>query len=116
MSTRAGIGRVNDRGGIDLIYSHYDGYPSHVGKILKEYHNSLEACCSLLGGAHIRNFDSDGTVCRFGEGDGAYETYGNVEEALSSGFDYVYLYGDEGWKCYGNARRPMYGIDEIAIP
>lgn len=107
---------MNAAGKLELIYSHYDGYPSHTGKVLKEHHNSVEHCNALLAGAHIRNFDWDGTVCRFGEGDGAVETYDSLEDALSSVFDYVYLYGEEGWRCYGRYRNPMFGIEEKDIP
>lgn len=104
MSTRCAIGYTDkETGKLHTIYCHYDGYPSHVGKILKQYHNSAEACRALLVGSHIRNFDNDGTVCRFGEGDGAAETFDSVAETLNSGYDYVYTFAefDQNWHCYG---------------
>lgn len=101
MSTRSFIGYNN--GLINGIYCHYDGYPEHVGKILKQYHNSFEAMEALVDGPHIRNFDNDGTVCRFGVGDGGAETYDSVKEALDQGFDYVYLFNGE-WLCYSKRR------------
>lgn len=97
MSTRSLIGHYID-GGVRGIYCHYDGYPEHVGKILVQHHNSLEACETLTINGHIRSFDHDGTVALFNEGD--YEEYSDVQEVLESGFNYVYVYED-GWKCFG---------------
>ena len=102
MSTRSFIGYINDEDKFVGIYCHYDGYPSHVGEVLVKYHNSFAAMEAIIEGAHIRNFDNDGTICRFGEGDGAVEIFDSVNEALNSGFDYAYVYSDNDncWKCY----------------
>lgn len=104
MSTRSQIGYINENDELVGIYCHYDGYPNHVGKILVEHHNSIDAAERLLEGSHIRNFDHDGTVVRFGDGDGGVETYDSIDQALNSGFDYVYVYStnDNCWKCYGH--------------
>jgi hypothetical protein len=94
MSTRSLIGY--DDGLVHGIYCHYDGHPDHVGKILVQHHNSLDACNRIMSGPQIRNFDHDGTICRFGDvPEHCYETYDNVKDALHSGFDYVYLFD---WK------------------
>lgn len=119
MSTRSFIGFCATNDKFFGIYCHYDGYPEHVGKILVEHHNSFAAVEALTEGSHIRNFDHDGTVCRFGEGDGAAEMYDSLEEVLSCGFDYAYLYSDQDncWKCYGRDRGIYYNnIIEYKIP
>lgn len=119
MSTRSFIGYINDEDKFVGIYCHYDGYPSHVGAVLVEYHNSFAAMEAIIEGSHIRNFDNDGTICRFGPGDGAAEIYDSVDEALNSGFDYAYVYSDNDncWKCFGRDRGYMgTTIVEVNIP
>jgi hypothetical protein len=116
MSTRAAIGCIYDDGyidGVKTIYNHYDGYPSHVGKLLKEYHASNQAVLNLLVGSHIRNFDHDGTVVRFADGDGAAEVWESKEEAID-GFDYLYLWSFEKqkWECFANEST---GLREIEL-
>ena len=99
MSTRAAIGfRVGEE--IHTIYSHYDGYPSHVGKILQDYYRSADKAKELVYGPQIRNFDHDGTCVRFG--DGTVDDHEVNESMLDAihGFDYLYLFNDGVWDCF----------------
>lgn len=106
MSTRSFICIEDDEQGYRGIYCHYDGYPGHVGKILVEFHNNISAAEFLVHGPQIRNFDHDGTVARFGDGTpDDSEVYLGLEEALDSGFDYVYLF-DGKWNCYTRPDAP----------
>lgn len=118
MSTRSFIGFRDENGEFFGIYCHYDGYPSHVGKILVEHHNSFAAAEALTNGSHVRNFDHDGTVCRFGQGDGAAETYEELSDVFHSGYDYAYLYSDQDncWKCFERDRLFNGVIYEVKIP
>lgn len=118
MSTRSAIGFISDAGTFEAIYCHYDGYPEHVGKILVEHYNNMGSAFAIISGSHIRNFDHDGTICRFGEGDGTVDSYESIEEALNSGFDYAYVFDDEQarWICYGRDRNPVFHIREFNIP
>lgn len=118
MSTRSAIGSISEDGKFYANYCHYDGYPEHVGKILVEYHSSVEAAMKIFNGQHIRNFDHDGTICRFGEGDGSMEAYESVEDALNNGFDYAYVFDgkQKRWACYGRDRNPLFHVREYAIP
>jgi hypothetical protein len=91
MSTRAAIGfRVGEE--VHTIYSHYDGYPKHVGKILQEYYASAEKAKELVYGPQIRNFDHDGTCVRFG--DGTLDDHEVNDSPIDSiyGYDYLYLF------------------------
>jgi len=99
MSTRSAIGYKAADGKVVTIYCHYDGYPKHVGKILKEFHSSDEALHTLINGSHIRNFDNDGTVVRFGDGT-SMEVSDNEIEAIY-GYDYLYLwsFAEQKWTC-----------------
>jgi hypothetical protein len=115
MSTRAAIGlRVGDE--IHTIYSHYDGYPSHVGKILQTYHCCKARAEELVYGAggQIRSFDNDGTIARFNEG--SYEISSTPCEAIV-GFDYLYLFDDEKqeWVCFSQ-QIPRPSLKRIEIP
>lgn len=101
MSTRAAIGfRVGEE--IHTIYSHYDGYPKHVGKILQEYYASAEKAKELVYGPQIRNFDHDGTCVRFG--DGTLDDHEVQPTPIDSiyGYDYLYLFDFTNlqWECY----------------
>lgn len=100
MSTRAAIGYKAADGKVVTIYSHYDGYPSHVGKILKEHHSSDECLHMLINGSHIRNFDHDGTAVRFGDGT-SMEIHDDEIDAIH-GYDYLYLwsFADQKWTCF----------------
>jgi len=102
MSTRAAIGfRMDDE--IHTIYCNYDGYPSHVGKILQGYYNNEYAAKELVYGPQIRNFDHDGTCVRFG--DGTIDDH----EAIR-GYDYLYLFDNVNveWVCFARdgVRQP----------
>lgn len=48
MSTRCFIGYETDKGVAKAIYSHYDGYPSGVGKILFEHYQDLNKIKDLI--------------------------------------------------------------------
>jgi len=118
MSTRSAIGFYDEAGMFKAMYCHYDGYPNHVGKILVEHHNSLSAAHNIVEGSQIRNFDHDGTIARFGDGDGAAELFETVTEALDSGFDYAYVYNVEQmrWICFGRDPLPLFHVREVNIP
>ena len=48
MATRATINLLLPDGKVRGIYSHWDGYPSRVGKLLQENYNTLEKVHALL--------------------------------------------------------------------
>lgn len=100
MSTRS---LIAIRAGNKIVgnYCHYDGYPEHVGKILVQHHNSLAAAQELFKGAQIRCFETTGEAERFTDGRGRQMVYPSTQNAVGD-FDYVYVYGRAGWKCYRN--------------
>lgn len=117
MATRAAIGFVSGSE-IHTIYSHYDGYPEHVGKILQTYYRSIERSEELVYGAggQIRSFDSDGTVARYG--DGSFEISATPCEAIQ-GFDYLYLFDSDKreWACFTRHHDlPPTALKRVQIP
>ena len=102
MATRAAIGFVSGSE-IHTIYSHYDGYPEHVGKILQTHYRSMKLAEEIVyGEGHIRNFDTDGTVVRYLRSDDVHEISATPCEAIQ-GYDYLYLFDNDKqeWVCFG---------------
>ena len=100
MSTRSFICKLTDNG-LHGIYCHYDGYPKHVGAILKAHYNDEALADMLINGSQLRKFDLDGSFERFDANGDDSEVFNSVTEVLNNGFDYCYLWTYEGWKCYG---------------
>lgn len=48
MSTRSTISYLDPNGGVQQIYCHYDGYPSHTGALLKEHYSNPTAAGGLV--------------------------------------------------------------------
>src|SRR6516162_476017 len=48
MSTNARIGYVTDHGDVRSIYTHWDGYPTHHGRILIEHYTNPDQVRALL--------------------------------------------------------------------
>jgi hypothetical protein len=48
MGTRSNIGIQNLDGSYDVIYCHWDGYPSHNGRILYEHYQDLKKIKQLI--------------------------------------------------------------------
>lgn len=117
MGTRARIGII--RGDeVESIYTHWDGYPSHHGPVLRDHWTNrdrverlialgdLSSLGSEIGEAH--DFDAphddpvSGNWCLAygrdrGEENVGAEFHGR-DDWPDSGQDYEYLYGPEGWQ------------------
>lgn len=119
MGTRSAIGMVLPDGNIRSVYCHWDGYPSHTGRILLlEYKNldKVEALISLgsisrLGPeiGHKVDFDSRSEVTRqqcvaYGRDRGEAGTEATIQKtkkAFRETYDwseYFYLYENGEWK------------------
>ncbi len=48
MATRSNIAVEANDGTITLVYAHWDGYPSHNGRLLLEHYESTEAARALV--------------------------------------------------------------------
>ena len=118
MSTPAVIGKRNPDKTITSISVHWDGYPEHTGKILKEVYNTPEKVDELLKLGNLsflgtklyptrsdHTFDhpqKDVTIAygrdRHEEGNEA-QTYPNIRQWLkNSDYCYAYLFADNEWK------------------
>lgn len=53
MGTRSSIAILREGGAIDSVYCHWDGYPSHNGRILQENYNTKEKVEELIAHGSI---------------------------------------------------------------
>ena len=119
MATRSNIGIVNEDGSVTGIYVHWDGYPSHVGRILLTNYNTNDLVNKLIGGGNIssigENTDTDlphsfdkpvAGVCVYynrdrGESGNEPEKFVSLTEfqmhGHDSGADYQYLFENGKW-------------------
>ncbi len=128
MATRSRIGIQNQDGTVTSIYSHWDGYPSYNGKILKEHYADRSKVESLvaLGSISIlaesierpegHSFENrvDGYTVAYHRDRGedlSIQTHSSVEEYLEKADleEYGYLFTLEGeWICVdGYSRKKL---------
>ena len=105
MSTRASIARVTEQGEIKSIYSHSDGYPSYLGKILANNYSSVETLEAMFELGDVSFLAATLNESRFYNSWRGENTQANVwsnedkwlEWAESCGLEYVYLFN--GHQC-----------------
>ena len=108
MGTRSYIGKQNQDGSIRAIYCHWDGYPDHVGKVLKKHYNKEDELDALLDLGDLSSLAPtlDESVA-YARDRGATDVDATTLEnelafschALRCGAEYKYLYSRDGkWK------------------
>jgi hypothetical protein len=122
MATRSRIGIELLDGSVLSAYHHWDGYPSWLGRILKTHYNSKELASQLIDGGDMsccwtkdrwtdkiiaKHIHENKEVEEYGpqyyaqRGDDCPPNYDNsVEDYLSDGEEYAYLFTDGEWVCY----------------
>lgn len=124
MGTQSTIGVKNESGSVTAIYCHWDGYPEHNGRILRDYYNTpakiaklmkLGALSSLRAEIGRKHKWDDNTKpwCKSykrdrGERRPANEpqVYDNVEDYRSEADgNYLYLWNGSKWICWSNEPR-----------
>ena len=129
MSTRSRIGIELSDGSILSAYHHYDGYPEWLGRILKTHYNSRELAAELVDGGDMscawtdERWDDSGVVGVYGPQ--YYSQRGedcpprldaDLNEYLSNGEEYWYLFTDGKWVCYTEDYRIPNVVKEVEIP
>jgi hypothetical protein len=129
MGTRSRIGLQLANESILSVYCHWDGYPEFNGVKLVEYHNSFQKAAALIDGGDISalhtNLGWDREVLPT-TGPLYYSDRGEVreprldntlEEYLSDGEEYAYLFTDGKWVCYNmNSSMTTNSPEVVAIP
>jgi hypothetical protein len=116
MSTRSHIGIKNTDGTVDYIYCHFDGYPEHNGKILKEYYNTQDKVNDLMELGDLSSLGEDigekhdfdnrvrGWCHAYGRDrgeTGVSVTKTTFDKLLADdNVDYLYIFDKDIWECY----------------
>ena len=128
MSTRSYIGTLKEDKQVFFVYCHFDGYPTGVGRILREYYDGPERVARLLSFGNISSLATliDDTVF-YGrdrqetnqeQKQTTYDEYLPSTGSEDSGIEYRYLFDEysEEWSCY-NMRGDLVEIptDDLDI-
>lgn len=122
MATRSSIAIQNENGTVEAIYCHWDGYPEHNGKILKEHYTDEERIRELISNGDMSSLDvlvnpttsthcfdvSEDGVCVFygrdrGESGTEPRTYKNKKawiEAIGQQYNYLFNTKTGKWRIY----------------
>ena len=127
MGTRSRIGLQLANGSVLSVYCHWDGYPEFNGVKLVEYHNSFQKAAALIDGGDISalhtNLGWDREVLPT-TGPLYYSDRGEVreprldntlEEYLSDGEEYAYLFTDGKWVCYNMNQFNDNKLPEVVV-
>jgi len=128
MSTRSLI-CIKKENTYEAIYCHWDGYPEHNGAILKNYYtdpNKIQQLIDLgdissleseIGEKHNFNDNNNNWTTFYGRDRGEEDVNARIvsrfedlkEIASNHGAEYVYIFENGNWKCYG------YNWEEIKL-
>jgi len=111
MATRSRIGLLLQTGHVLSVYHHWDGYPEWLGVTLKEKFNTYDEIAELIDGGDISccDSDSDWNLQKVDLHVQYYNDRGEnteprldttVEDYLSKGEEYAYLFENNEWVCY----------------
>ena len=115
MATRSRIGLQLADGSVLSAYSHWDGYPEWMGRILRTHYNSKEKVAALIDGGDMSSpwttsrWTRDGATKVEEFGPEYYSERGEncpprldscVADYLTDGEEYAYLFVDGEWVCY----------------
>ena len=134
MGTRSNIALQEEDGSIEMIYCHWDGYPSYTGSVLLKHYNSEEAARALIaigdlsslrerlapaeGESHTYDKSVDDVTVAYHRDRGDHWEdveplkFKNMREAReSSGGDYIYVFDVEKGRWFiGDGE---YGLEEL---
>ena len=116
MATRSYIGKVNQDQTISSVYCHWDGYPSHNGKILLQNYETDDKVDSLLSKGDLSVLGETIDTCSFYQ-DGSIGEYSNINMFFDRGkncwIEYYYLYDNGYWKCFDYDCEPISIVEAI---
>ena len=136
MATRSRIGIKNEDGSISSIYCHWDGYPEHNGKILKEHYTDPEKVKALMVLGDLSSLNEEiGESQDFdrrethhekwclaygrdrGEPNTSYKNHPTEKEFLEttkgSWGEYAYIFEEGIWKVAGLAGENFMGWEAV---
>jgi hypothetical protein len=127
MATRSRIGIELSNGSVLSAYHHWDGYPEWLGRILRTHYNTQDKVAELIDGGDMSSCWTDDrwdTKLNEEYGPQYYSQRGddcpprldaNLNEYLSNGEEYWYLYTNGEWVCYADDSRGLNMVKEVPI-
>ena len=127
MATRSRIGIELSNGSVLSAYHHWDGYPEWLGRILRTHYNTQDKVAELIDGGDMSSCWTDDrwdTKLNEEYGPQYYSQRGddcpprldaNLNEYLSNGEEYWYLYTNGQWVCYADDSRGLNMVKEVPI-
>lgn len=123
MSTHAIIA-ISDGINIRAVYVHFDGYPSHTGKILNADFNTTEKIHGLMDLGDLSSIESSYESCVAygrdrGEKDVFSKSFSNLSDLVAYGkshyASYIYLFEDNRWVVYKRSNDLWVPIEDAII-
>jgi hypothetical protein len=103
MATRSRIGIQLADESVLSVYHHWDGYPEWLGRILTTHYNSKELAAELIDGGDMSTCWGEDKEPEYysarGEDCPPYHD-ASLEEYLSDGEEFAYLFTNGEWVCY----------------
>ena len=122
MATRAMIGMLRDDGTVRAIYSHWDGYPAHVGILLKTFYDTADTVTALLDRGDVSslgpNIEETNFYSTRGGEDIFAKEFKDIVEAVQyyteCWCEYFYVFEDGIWmvRDYHGVNRSLAGVLE----
>lgn len=118
MSTRSLISVEQKDGSVKTVYCHFDGYPSHNGRMLEDNYKTLNKANELVSLGNISSLSESVNQTDFygrdrNENDQGPETSSSIKQALKKDYstEYHYVFSKGKWQVYCN----LEGRDLISI-
>ena len=130
MATRSRIGIELKDGSILSVYSHWDGYPEWLGRILTTHYNSRSLAEELIDGGDMscawtdERWDDTGVKGVYGpqyysqRGEDTPPRHDkDLAEYLQDGEEFAYVYTQSGdWLCYDTCDWHDSYLEGVEIP
>ena len=128
MATRGRIGIELSDGSILSSYHHWDSYPEWLGRILRTHYNSFEKASELIDGGDMSCAWTDERWDDSADGSYGPQYYSqrgddcpprldaDLNEYLTNGEEYWYLFTEGEWVCYAEDSRGLGIVKEVEIP
>jgi len=130
MATRSYIGVRNLDSSVDYIYCHFDGYPDHNGKILREHYSNINRVNELLNLGDLSvlgkfigekmdfNKRVQDTCLAYGRDRGesnvGKKNAGYDKLITDQSVDYVYVFDGDYWECHSTYSPELINLYNIA--
>lgn len=107
MSTRAHIAKLNSDGTSRLVYCHYDGYISHVGKTLHFFYSNPDLVDKLISEGDMSSLGQTIEECSFYKDNDSpiiFKTKSELMECINKSLnidiEYVYVFDESDYQWY----------------